>query len=301
MVIRPIPVTFIAKLCLKPYEEEIHNLLRKEYKVSLFGINLSIKTIAFQEQDRVVSACATSALWSMYHAHIDFPFQCIPSASSITKSAIERSGADMAEGLNPEKIVQQIESNGLKPILVNLEYDIDFVVLKETIKILIDSKLPLILGVDVNNEKGETSKGKHALTVLGYEEKDNKLTALFVHDDRYGPYARIDFIKDGLKICLRKMSVSDNADVELYKPLMLIYAFCPNGLIEQWGNTSKNANSEMIVMFHIKFTNIPFVIININENATNADNYNFGFDITQESFKFKRDSEITKVWFAFGY
>ena len=82
---------------------------------------------------------------------------------------------------------------------------------------------------------------------------------------------------------------------------MLIYAFCPNGLIEQWGNTSKNANSEMIVMFHIKFTNIPFVIININENATNADNYNFGFDITQESFKFKRDSEITKVWFAFGY
>ena len=236
LVIRPIPVTFIAKLCLKPYEEEIHNLLRKEYKVSLFGINLSIKTIAFQEQDRVVSACATSALWSMYHAHIDFPFQCIPSASSITKSAIEKSGADMAEGLNPEKIVQQIESNGLKPILVNLEYDIDFVVLKETIKILIDSKLPLILGVDVNNEKGETSKGKHALTVLGYEEKDNKLTALFVHDDRYGPYARIDFIKDGLKICLRKMSVSDNADVELYKPLMLIYAFYPNGLIEQWGN-----------------------------------------------------------------
>ena len=54
-------------------------------------------------------------------------------------------------------------------------------------------------------------------------------------------------------------------------------------------------------MFPIKFTNIPFVIININEDATQADNYNFGFDITQESFKFKRGSEITKVWFAFGY
>ena len=153
----------------------------------------------------------------------------------------------------------------------------------------------------IKKEKEETSKGKHALTVLGYEEKDNKLTALFVHDDRYVPYARIDFIKDGLKICLRKTSVSDNADVELYKPLMLIYAFYPNGLIEQWGNTSESATSEKIVMFHIKFINIPFIILNINDNTTNADNYNFGFGITQESFKFKRGSGNTKVWFAFGY
>ena len=53
------------------YKEDIHNLLDREYKVSLFGIDLAINTIAFQEQDRVVSACATSALWSMYHAHIE--------------------------------------------------------------------------------------------------------------------------------------------------------------------------------------------------------------------------------------
>ena len=227
LVIRPIPITFIAKLCLRPYREDYHNLLKREYEISLFGIKLKIETIAFQEQDRVVSACATSALWSMYQAHLDFPFKYIPSASAITKSAIEKSGADMAEGLNPEKIVQQIESNGLKPTLVNLEQDKNFVVLKETIKILIDSKLPLILGVDVNNSKGKTSKGKHALTVLGYEEKDNKLTALFVHDDRYGPYARMDFVKKGLRICLRKMDSNNDNGVELYKPLMLIYAFYP--------------------------------------------------------------------------
>lgn len=54
-------------------------------------------------------------------------------------------------------------------------------------------------------------------------------------------------------------------------------------------------------MFHIKFTNIPFVILNVNDDQINADNYNFGFDITRESFKFKRDGNITKVWFAFGY
>ena len=99
LVIRPIPITFIAKLCLRPYREDEHKLLKREYKISLFGIELKIDTIAFQEQDRVVSACATSALWSMYQAHLDFPFKYIPSASTITKSAIEKSGADMAEGL----------------------------------------------------------------------------------------------------------------------------------------------------------------------------------------------------------
>lgn len=226
LVIRPIPITFIAKLCLKPYKEDIHNLLDREYKVSLFGIDLAINTIAFQEQDRVVSACATSALWSMYHAHIDFPLKYIPSASAITKSAIEKSGADMAEGLNPEKIVQQIESNGLKPILLNLEDDKTFIVLKETIKVLIDSKLPLILGVDVNDSNGKEAKGKHALTVLGYEEKNSKISSIFVHDDRYGPYARMDFVDKGLKISLRKADGTDD-ESEIYTPLMLIYACYP--------------------------------------------------------------------------
>ena len=256
LVIRPIPITFIAKLCLKPYEEDIHNLLKREYKISLFGINLKIETIAFQEQDRVVSACATSALWSMYHAHLDFPFKCIPSASAITKSAIEKSGADMAEGLNPENIIQQIESNGLKPTLLNLENDKTFVILKETIKVLIDSELPLILGVDVNNSNGDTSKGKHALTVLGYEEKDNEITSIFVHDDRYGPYARMDFTKKGLKIVLKKDNNSQNKDnTELYTPLMLIYAFYPKVHIPfSFIKDTKNSLVENITSFYKKNT-----------------------------------------------
>lgn len=253
LVIRPIPITFIANLCLKPYKGDIHNLLTRKYEVSLFGIRLQIETIAFQEQDRVVSACATSALWSMYQAHLDFPYKYIPSASSITKSALEKSGADMAEGLNPEKIIDQIKSTGLKPTFINLDKDNNFKVLRETVKILVDSKLPLILGVDVKNSRGTSSKGYHALTVLGYEEKGDIISSIFVHDDRYGPYARMDFTKKGLKVILRhtnsKFQTKENT--ELYKPLMLIYAFYPKVHIPfSFINDTKNSLIENITSFY---------------------------------------------------
>lgn len=221
MVIRPIPITFIAKLCLKPYKTD--NLITRKYEVSLFGTKLNIDTVAFQEQDRVVSACATSALWSMYHAHLNFPYKFIPSASSITKSAIEKTGTDMGEGLNPEKILQQIKSNNLQPYFISLKSDEKHETLRTTIKIIIDSKLPVILGVDVINQENNATIGKHALTVLDYEEKDDKITSIFAHDDRYGPYIKIDFVVDGLQNIL-KISEANN---EIYKPLMLIYAFYP--------------------------------------------------------------------------
>jgi hypothetical protein len=73
IVIRPIPETFISKICFKPYknliEEENKFILNKTYNVSLFGKHLSIKSIAFQEQDKIISACATTSLWTFFHAH----------------------------------------------------------------------------------------------------------------------------------------------------------------------------------------------------------------------------------------
>ena len=73
IVLRPIPKTFLCKVCLRPYERDKNRLtkywLSADYDISLFGIPLKIKTIAFQEQDKVLSACATTALWTFFHAH----------------------------------------------------------------------------------------------------------------------------------------------------------------------------------------------------------------------------------------
>jgi len=69
IVIKPLPDTIIGRTYLKVYEEingRIYPIKRK-YNVHLFGLDLFIKTLPFQEQDREISACATCALWSTFH------------------------------------------------------------------------------------------------------------------------------------------------------------------------------------------------------------------------------------------
>ena len=70
IVVRPIPNTVIGFTVLKPYVHSTGFNQRnfwglKKYPVHLFGIKLEVESLAFQEQDSVVSACATAAIWSM--------------------------------------------------------------------------------------------------------------------------------------------------------------------------------------------------------------------------------------------
>lgn len=71
VVVRPLPETIIGRTCLATYEPEngrrYYPAIRT-YDVNLFGISLQVSTLAFQEQDQVVAACATSALWSGFQA-----------------------------------------------------------------------------------------------------------------------------------------------------------------------------------------------------------------------------------------
>ncbi|WP_019677702.1 hypothetical protein [Arsukibacterium perlucidum] len=92
IVVKPLPKTFIGKTCLKIYPsfatKKRKSILSKKYEVNLFGLNLVIDSIAFQEQDKIVSACATTAIWTMFHAQMDSDSKKLPSCSEITLSAI---------------------------------------------------------------------------------------------------------------------------------------------------------------------------------------------------------------------
>ncbi len=69
IVVKPLPETIIGRTCLKTYHAspEGRNFpITRKYPVNLFGIGLSVETLAFQEQDRVAAACATSALWTAF-------------------------------------------------------------------------------------------------------------------------------------------------------------------------------------------------------------------------------------------
>lgn len=237
IVIRPIAKTFLARVCLLPFKINNDRLIKyyltKQYDVSLFGIQLSIKSIAFQEQDKILSACATTSLWSFYHAHKNLCHDMVPSSGEITKSAYPELNGHSREfpnkGLSTDMISRSLRKQNLSP-----EY-FEFKVkkqerLQEIIFAYCSSGIPIILGVSVTDDKG-TSKGLHAITVVGYSLDCTKsstlishsLNKIYAHDDRYGPYIKMILDGDRFKVQLDENEITKIVDKnEIYEVDTLI-------------------------------------------------------------------------------
>jgi len=58
VVIKPLPQTVIGRTCLKTYppEDRRYFPIARSYNANLFGTELTIRSLAFQEQDKVVAA-----------------------------------------------------------------------------------------------------------------------------------------------------------------------------------------------------------------------------------------------------
>lgn len=199
IVIKPLPKTFIGKTCLKRYSK-LHDgkdrriSLYRDYKVDLFGLSLNVESIAFQEQDRVVSACATTAIWSALQAITWRDNHEIPACSEITTSALNHidnsTNSFPNNGLTNKQIMRALDVEGLRhhSELLNEVPPEDFLA---TVRGYIDSKFPLILGVHVFEERSSKTPHNqgHAITILGYVNDPGE-PSIYVHDDRFGPFAR---------------------------------------------------------------------------------------------------------------
>jgi hypothetical protein len=89
VVVKPLPTTVVGRTCLTTYESAGRRYfpIARDYDANLFGISLKIRnTLAFQEQDSVVAACATSALWSVFHGTGKLFQHPIPPPVAITKN-----------------------------------------------------------------------------------------------------------------------------------------------------------------------------------------------------------------------
>lgn len=224
IVIKPLPRTFIGRTCLKPYSEEEEGKRRKyptkrRYITHPFGIKLRIKSLAFQEQDQAVAACATSALWSVFH-NTGLQYQHpIPSPLEITKAATSNTPIDSYhsdsrrfpnEGLTVPQMAFAIKSVGLEPSLVQIK---DEVPLKNIVYAYLSAKIPIVLGVIIINTADNSFAGLHAVTVTGFSLGDSgasfsrggssiflkalRMNKIYVHDDQVGPFAKMLF--DGIK------------------------------------------------------------------------------------------------------
>lgn len=202
IVVKPLPKTFIGKTCLSHYPAMVQSANRRcivrPYHVDLFGIKLIVESVAFQEQDKVVSACATTAIWSTLHAMKWRAIRSIPACSEITINAINHidgsSNNFPSKELSNKQILRALDVERFRNHFLKLNRFSQERFLK-TIRYHVDSNLPMILGADVYSisaDKELSLRAGHAVSVLGY--KNSERPVIYIHDDRLGPFARATFV-----------------------------------------------------------------------------------------------------------
>jgi len=239
IVIKPLPKTVIGRTCLETYPSQgtRHFPITRSYTSNLFGINLKVEnSLAFQEQDTVVAACATSALWSIFQGTGKLFQHAIPSPSAITKAATvyitdgDRTRAFPSGGLDAIEMARAIKDVGLEPCSVSVTNEY---VLKSTAYAYLSMGIPMIMGFPLydTSKNPNSSMGKHAVALTGYNLPDcdpvpygprgfclraNKIDKLYAHDDQVGPFARMVFDntlvntvdRDGNPVSLPSISTS---------------------------------------------------------------------------------------------
>ncbi|MCU7867441.1 MAG: hypothetical protein KZQ98_02760 [Candidatus Thiodiazotropha sp. (ex Lucinoma borealis)] len=214
MVLKSLPKTVIGRTCLNTYPKTDGRFfpIRRKYKVNLFGLKLYLeKALAFQEQDSVVAACATSALWSAFHGAHRIFLNAIPSPVEITKAATEKFPPDSRSfpnrGLDHYMMAHAIRTVSLEPFKLSA---VDPCLLKGSIYGYLKAGIPTILGYHIygNDSVSRGYVGTHAVTVAGFSLSDEglvpaddkqiqlkafRMNKIYVHDDQIGPYARMCF------------------------------------------------------------------------------------------------------------
>lgn len=92
VVLRPIPTAPIGRTVLRWYPDLTPATPRvttpsREYHAHVAGLRLTVRGLAWQQQDQGVGACATIALWSMLHSSAFDDYHAIPSTADITRFA----------------------------------------------------------------------------------------------------------------------------------------------------------------------------------------------------------------------
>ncbi len=210
-VARPLPDAIIGRTVLCTYDETRKDGARrfypatKKYEANLFGIRLGVpKSLAFQEQDTVLAACATVALWSSFHMAAKLFHTPMPTPAAITRSAnqLVRSQRPIpSRGLVVQQMCSAIQRVSLEPEVIQIRSSTP---VSSVLYAYLGIGIPVILGVKIEGEKS-----MHAVTVVGYSLHDDRvhqreeageqanlamlglrIGAFYVHDDQMGPFAR---------------------------------------------------------------------------------------------------------------
>lgn len=219
-VVRPLPSSPVGRTVLATYPAVAPDGRARdfggtrEYSVSLAGLRLRIRGLAFQQQDRGVSACATTALWCALHRVASAEGLEVPTPAEITEAAsryiLAGGRALPSEGLNVHQICEATRSAGLAPVVIqatSLEVD------RAQIDAYTASGFPPVLALLLP----KTEEG-HAVCAVGVRrgplqpsanpeilhlDRSSGVERVFIHDDRVGPYAACSLESETYKGAVR--------------------------------------------------------------------------------------------------
>ena len=211
-VVRPLPASPIGRTVLKTYdattaagERRVFDTIR-QYAVHLASFRLELKGLAFQQQDRGVSACATTALWCAIQSVAPKEGLGLVSPATITESASRYFLADgralPSEGLTIHQICEATRAAGLSPLVVRsidithdraqlLGYLSSGFAPVLALKSLSNGEGHAVCGVGLKLGEAEPSTDPD----LHFRDAQTAIRGVYVHDDRLGPYASAELFQ----------------------------------------------------------------------------------------------------------
>jgi len=218
VVVKPLPQTIIGRTCLITYPADGGRRsfpILRDYPVNLFGFNLKVASLAFQEQDTVVAACATSALWSCFQGTGKLFQHAIPSPVEITKAATDHVPESLPatsaralpnSGLTATQMALAIRNVGLEPYILSTT---STYILNSTLYAYLKCKIPPILGFQLYDLVAgvEHLIGGHAVALTGFSTgiskpkpfgpsgfllRASRIDKVYAHDDQVGPFSRME-------------------------------------------------------------------------------------------------------------
>jgi hypothetical protein len=210
IVARPLATALIGRTVIRTYPPDCgrrnYPCVRK-YRVNLFGIELTVDSLAFQEQDTSLAACATVALWSCFQKTRDLFNSGLPSPVQITREAnrfLISSRPFPSRGLRIEQVCNAIAAEGLDPEVYHVTPDLPLVSMAYS---YLKLGLPVLLIVDI------PKVGLHGVALNGYSLCESnqlvreggsevlppliglRINEFYAHDDQVGPFSRLRIVE----------------------------------------------------------------------------------------------------------
>lgn len=248
IVVRPIPFAVIGPTILKTYKLLDESRRRdffgvRTYSIHLLGHTIKLESLAFQEQDKTVSACATTAIWCMLHkASKTFETKILNPNEITLKAGITAAGGGRLfpnKGLNTRQMCEAIYKSGLVTEIRYVHsghYPELIALIKQLVYAYSKIGIPLILNIEVPFEKDDLSA--HAVTICGYKISSrsnridftdevtfisDRIEKIYVHDDQWGPFSRIDLNETGLRSMWSEFDAYGSRDTVATEILIPVY------------------------------------------------------------------------------